>query len=55
LSRRPNFVKQAVSWREIREQTGRSGLWAHPDDQGLTKERFEKAIRDRADFELDYR
>ncbi len=27
----------------------------HPDDQAPTRERFEKAIRDKADFELDYR
>jgi PAS domain S-box-containing protein len=27
----------------------------HPDDQARLKERFEKAIRDKADFELDYR
>jgi formate hydrogenlyase transcriptional activator len=27
----------------------------HPDDQAASKERFEKAIRDKADFELDYR
>jgi PAS domain S-box-containing protein len=27
----------------------------HPDDQAATKKRFEKAIRDKADFELDYR
>jgi PAS domain S-box-containing protein len=27
----------------------------HPDDQAALKERFEKAIRDKADFELDYR
>ncbi len=27
----------------------------HPDDQAATREGFEKAIRDRADFELDYR
>jgi PAS domain S-box-containing protein len=27
----------------------------HPDDQAATRERFEKAIRDKADFELDYR
>ena len=27
----------------------------HPDDQTAVRERFEKAIRDKADFELDYR
>src|SRR5258705_1011917 len=27
----------------------------HPDDQAARRERFEKAIRDKADFELDYR
>src|SRR6266853_1518109 len=27
----------------------------HPDDQFASRERFEKAIRDKADFELDYR
>ncbi len=27
----------------------------HPDDQAATKERFEKAIRDKADFQMDYR
>src|SRR6266567_2856402 len=27
----------------------------HPDDQAATRERFEQAIRDTADFELDYR
>jgi formate hydrogenlyase transcriptional activator len=27
----------------------------HPDDQAESKERFEKAIRDKADFELDHR
>ena len=27
----------------------------HPDDQAATRERFEKAIRDKEDFELDYR
>lgn len=27
----------------------------HPDDQVRSRERFEKAIRDKADFELDYR
>ena len=27
----------------------------HPDDQAATRERFEKAIRDNADFELDHR
>src|SRR6266699_2614324 len=27
----------------------------HPDDQAATRERFEKAIGDKADFELDYR
>ena len=27
----------------------------HPDDQAAIRERFEKAIRDKADFELDYR
>ncbi|MGA7400392.1 MAG: PAS domain-containing protein, partial [Candidatus Sulfotelmatobacter sp.] len=27
----------------------------HPDDQAALRERFEKAIRDKADFELDYR
>jgi PAS domain S-box-containing protein len=27
----------------------------HPDDQAAVRERFEKAIRDKADFELDYR
>src|SRR6266446_3767056 len=27
----------------------------HPDDQAATRERFEKAARDKADFELDYR
>jgi PAS domain S-box-containing protein len=27
----------------------------HPDDQAVLRERFEKAIRDKADFELDYR
>src|SRR6202166_2270312 len=27
----------------------------HPDDQTALRERFEKAIRDKADFELDYR
>ncbi len=27
----------------------------HPDDQGTLKERFERAIRDKADFETDYR
>jgi len=27
----------------------------HPDDQVSTRERFEKAIRERADFEVDYR
>ncbi|MGA2712665.1 MAG: PAS domain S-box protein [Bryobacteraceae bacterium] len=27
----------------------------HPDDQAATRERFEKAIRERADFEFDYR
>lgn len=27
----------------------------HPDDQIPTRERFEKAIREKADFELDYR
>jgi formate hydrogenlyase transcriptional activator len=27
----------------------------HPDDQAATRERFEKAIRDKADFEMDYR
>src|SRR6202040_1379458 len=26
-----------------------------PDDQAATKKRFEKAIRDKTDFELDYR
>jgi len=27
----------------------------HPDDQVPTRKRFEKAIRERADFEVDYR
>src|SRR4029077_2887737 len=27
----------------------------HPDDQAQCRERFEKAIRDKVDFELDYR
>jgi PAS domain S-box-containing protein len=27
----------------------------HPDDQAATRERFDKAIRDKADFEFDYR
>jgi PAS domain S-box-containing protein len=27
----------------------------HPDDQTVLRERFDKAIRDKADFELDYR
>src|SRR6266536_1733795 len=27
----------------------------HPDDQATSRERFEKAISDKADFELDYR
>jgi PAS domain S-box-containing protein len=27
----------------------------HPDDQAATRERFEKAIRDKADFQMDYR
>jgi formate hydrogenlyase transcriptional activator len=27
----------------------------HPDDQAASRERFEKAIRNKADFELDYR
>jgi PAS domain S-box-containing protein len=27
----------------------------HPDDQTATRERFDKAIREKADFELDYR
>jgi PAS domain S-box-containing protein len=27
----------------------------HPDDQTVVKERFDKAIREKADFELDYR
>src|SRR6266581_4703320 len=27
----------------------------HPDDQAASRERFEKAIRDKADLELDYR
>jgi PAS domain S-box-containing protein len=27
----------------------------HPDDQAATREQFDKAIRDKADFELDYR
>ena len=27
----------------------------HPDDQAASRERFEQAIRDKADFELDYR
>ncbi len=27
----------------------------HPDDQAATRERFEQAIRNKADFELDYR
>src|SRR5215469_12876620 len=27
----------------------------HPDDQAALRERFDKAIRDKADFELDYR
>jgi len=27
----------------------------HPDDQTVVRERFDKAIRDKADFELDYR
>jgi PAS domain S-box-containing protein len=27
----------------------------HPDDQAAARERFEKAIRDKADFEMDYR
>jgi DNA-binding NtrC family response regulator/PAS domain-containing protein len=27
----------------------------HPDDQAGSRERFEKAIRDKADFEMDYR
>jgi len=27
----------------------------HPDDQAASRERFEKAIRDKADFEWDYR
>jgi PAS domain S-box-containing protein len=27
----------------------------HPDDQAVVRERFDKAIRDKADFELDYR
>src|SRR5229473_7473464 len=27
----------------------------HPDDQAASRERFDKAIRDKADFELDYR
>src|SRR6266542_173198 len=27
----------------------------HPDDQAASRERFEKAIRDKEDFELDYR
>ena len=27
----------------------------HPDDQAGTRERFEKAIHDKADFEMDYR
>ena len=30
-------------------------LRIHPDDQALVRERFDKAIRDKADFELDYR
>lgn len=27
----------------------------HPNDQVATRERFEKAVRERADFEVDYR
>ena len=27
----------------------------HPDDQAMLRERFDRAIRDKADFELDYR
>src|SRR5215467_15573786 len=27
----------------------------HPNDQAALRERFDKAIRDKADFELDYR
>ena len=27
----------------------------HPDDQNATREKFEQAVRDKADFELDYR
>ncbi|PYX40562.1 MAG: hypothetical protein DMG83_26445 [Acidobacteria bacterium] len=27
----------------------------HPDDQAAVRERFDKAIRDKADFEMDYR
>src|SRR6266851_9228639 len=27
----------------------------HPDDQAASRERFEKVIRDKADFEFDYR
>src|SRR5260370_4476777 len=27
----------------------------HPDDQAASRQRFEQAIRDKADFELDYR
>jgi PAS domain S-box-containing protein len=27
----------------------------HPDDQALVREQFEKAIRDKSDYELDYR
>jgi len=30
-------------------------LRIHPDDQATLRERFDKAIRDQADFELDYR
>jgi formate hydrogenlyase transcriptional activator len=30
-------------------------LRIHPDDQAALRERFDKAIRDKADFELDYR
>ena len=30
-------------------------LRIHPDDQTALRERFDKAIRDKADFELDYR
>ena len=27
----------------------------HPDDQASSMERFQKAIREKADFEMDYR